>query len=260
MALFTDKVVIVTGGSSGIGRATAVAFAQENANIIIADLEEEKGQGTVHRIRESGGEGLFVKTDVSQEAQVKALIKKTIKMYGRLDYAFNNAGIIGPRKLLAEQHAQNFNRIIAVNVRSVWLCMKYEVNQMLKDGGGIIVNTSSVAGLVGAFGLSIYSASKHAILGLTKTAALEYASQGIRINAICPGVTETPMIDATRNPVEDKVKIAPLAGETRPFERCPLGRTATPEEIAGAVLWLFSPAASYVIGHSLLVDGGFIAQ
>jgi NAD(P)-dependent dehydrogenase (short-subunit alcohol dehydrogenase family) len=257
--MFTDKVVIVTGGSSGIGRATALAFAQENAKIVIADLQVEKGEETVHRVRQAGAEGSFVKTDVSQEAQVEALIKKTIELYGRLDYAFNNAGIIGPRRLLTEEQEQNFERIITVNVKSVWLCMKHEISQMLNNGGGTIVNTSSVAGVVGSRGLSIYCASKHAILGLTKTAALEFASQGIRINAICPGVTETPMIGASKSQLKNNAQDTQSNEKSLYYERCPLGRIASPEEIAGAVIWLCSPSASYVVGHGLLVDGGFMA-
>lgn len=260
MAMFTGKVAIVTGGSSGIGRATALAFAQENAKIVIADLLVEEGEEAVHRVRQAGAEGSFVKTDVSQEAQVKALIKKTIEVYGRLDYAFNNAGIIGPRRPLTEELEQNFDRIMTVNVKSVWLCMKHEISQMLKSGKGTIVNTSSVAGLVGALGLSIYCASKHAILGLTKTAAMEFASQGIRINAICPGVTETAMISASKNQPRNEGKITHANGKSVAYERCPLGRIASPEEIASAVIWLCSPSASYVVGHGLVVDGGFMAQ
>jgi NAD(P)-dependent dehydrogenase (short-subunit alcohol dehydrogenase family) len=260
MAMFNGKVVIVTGGSSGIGRATAVAFAREGARVIIADLQVEQGEETVRLVRQTGSEGFFVKADVSREADVKGLIKKTVEIFGQLDYAFNNAGIIQPREPLIDQSEQNFNRIINANVKGVWLCMKHEIPQMLKNGGGAIVNNSSAAGLVGAPGLSIYSASKHAVLGLTKSAALEYAAQGIRINGVCPGVTETPMINIIKGQSDNNSQVIEPNWEPRDYTGCPLGRTARPEEIAGAVLWLCSPAASYVIAHVLMVDGGYTAR
>lgn len=260
MAMFTGKVAVVTGGSSGIGRATAVAFAQEGAKVVIADIHVEPGEETVRLVCQAGSEGFFVKTDVSREADIKVLINKIVEVYGKLDYAFNNAGIIQPRKPLIDQSVQSFNRIINANVKGVWLCMKHEIPPMLKNGGGVIVNTSSTAGLVGAPGLSIYSASKHAILGLTKTAALEYAAQGIRVNAVCPGVTETPMIGIIQGQSDNNSQVMEPNSGLRSYAKCPLGRTARPEEIASAVLWLCSPLASYVIGHVLLVDGGYTTQ
>lgn len=260
MAMFTGKVAIVTGGSSGIGRATAVAFAQEGAKVVIADINVEPGEETVRLVGQAGGEGFFIKTDVSREADIKVLIKKIMEIYGKLDYAFNNAGVIQPRKPLIDQSMQNFNRIINANVKGVWLCMKHEIPAMLKNGGGVIVNTSSTAGLVGAPGLSIYSASKHAIIGLTKTAALEYAGQGIRVNAVCPGVTETPMIGIIQGHSDHNSQVMEPNSGQRSYAKSFLGRTARPEEIASAVLWLCSPLASYVIGHVLAVDGGYTAQ
>jgi NAD(P)-dependent dehydrogenase (short-subunit alcohol dehydrogenase family) len=246
------KVALVTGGASGIGRATALTLAREGAKLVVADLNEEGGQQTVHMITEQGGEAIFVQTDVTQPIAVEALISKTVETYGRLDCAHNNAGISGGgRALTAEYSEARWHQVIAVNLTGVWLCMKYEIPQMLSQGSGAIVNTASVAGLIGGRGLAAYVASKHGVVGLTKTAALEYAPQGIRVNCVCPGVIHTPM---TARGLSDPARRARIIASE------PMGRVGTPEEIAEAVVWLCSDAASFVTGHTMTVDGGFVAQ
>jgi NAD(P)-dependent dehydrogenase (short-subunit alcohol dehydrogenase family) len=246
------KVALVTGGASGIGRATALTFAREGAKLVIADMNADGGQQTVHLITEKGGEAIFVRTDVSQAVEVQALISTAVETYGRLDCAHNNAGIAGGvRALTAEYPEERWHQVIAVNLTGVWLCMKYEIPQMLHQGGGTIVNTASAAGLVGTRGTSAYVASKHGVVGLTKTAALEYAQQGIRVNCVCPGVIQTPM---TARGLSDPERQAQIVA------RHPLGRVGTPGEIAEAVVWLCSDAASFVTGHTMTVDGGYVAQ
>jgi NAD(P)-dependent dehydrogenase (short-subunit alcohol dehydrogenase family) len=246
------KVALVTGGASGIGRATALTFAREGAKLIIADMNVDGGQQTVHMITEQGGEAIFVKTDVSKAVEVQALISKAVETYGRLDCAHNNAGISGGgRALTAEYLEETWHHVIAVNLTGVWLCMKYAIPQMLHQGGGVIVNTASVAGLIGGAGNSAYDASKHGVIGLTKTAALEYAKQGIRVNCVCPGYIQTPMTARGMNDPERMARI--IASE-------PMGRVGTPEEVAEAVVWLCSDAASFVTGHTMTVAGGYVAQ
>src|SRR5262249_30494618 len=246
------KDALVTGGASGIGRATALTFAREGAKLVIADMNEDGGQQTVHMIAEKGGEAIFVRTDVSQAVEVQALISKAVETYGRLDCAHNNAGIAGGvRALTADYPEDRWHQVIAVNLTGVWLCMKYEIPQMLHQGGGTIVNTASAAGLVGSRGTSAYVASKHGVVGLTKTAALEYAQQGIRVNCVCPGVIHTPM--TARGLSNPELRAHLLASE-------PVGRVGTPEEVAEAVVWLCSDAASFVTGHAMSIDGGFVAQ
>lgn len=247
---FKNQVVVVTGGSFGIGRATAIAFAKKGAKVVIADwIENEE---TMDLIEKYGGEAIFVKCDVSNRADVKALIDKTIDTFGRLDFAFNNAGIEGISAIVQECSEENWDKTIGVNLKGIWLCMKYEIPEMLKNGKGAIVNCSSVAGLIGYSGLPAYVASKHGVLGLTKTAALECAKKGIRINAVCPGVIQTPMIDRlTRKKKETIEQFMNLE---------PVGRFGFPEEIANAVLWLCSDEASFVTGIAMPVDGGFVAQ
>jgi NAD(P)-dependent dehydrogenase (short-subunit alcohol dehydrogenase family) len=250
------KVALVTGGASGIGRATALTFTREGAKLIVADMNEDGGQQTVHMITEQGGEAIFVRTDVSQAVEVQALISKAVETYGRLDCAHNNAGISGfgiagdAYTLTAEYPEERWHQVIAVNLTGVWLCMKYEIPQMLSQGSGAIVNTASVAGLIGSRGLAAYVASKHGVVGLTKTAALEYAQQGIRVNCVCPGVIQTPM---TERVLRDPARQAQITAR-------PMGRVGTPEEVAEAVVWLCSDAASFVTGHTMTVDGGYVAQ
>jgi NAD(P)-dependent dehydrogenase (short-subunit alcohol dehydrogenase family) len=248
------KVALVTGGASGIGRATALTFAREGAKLIIADVDVDGGQQILHLITENGGDATFVQVDVTQATEVEAMISKTVETYGRLDCAFNNAGTEGTTMVsTVDYKEEDWNRVLRINLTGVWLCMKYEIAQMLIQGGGTIVNTASVAGLVGSRGAgSAYAASKHGVVGLTKTAALEYAKQGIRINAVCPGVIRTPMMERmlSRNPEL----------EHRYIDAEPVGRLGTPEEIAEAVVWLCSDAASFVTGHTMTVDGGMVAQ
>jgi NAD(P)-dependent dehydrogenase (short-subunit alcohol dehydrogenase family) len=215
-------------------------------------MNADGGQQTVHLITEKGGEAIFVRTDVSQAVEVQALISTAVETYGRLDCAHNNAGIAGGvRALTAEYPEERWHQVIAVNLTGVWLCMKYEIPQMLHQGGGTIVNTASAAGLVGTRGTSAYVASKHGVVGLTKTAALEYAQQGIRVNCVCPGVIHTPMTERGLSDPELRERI--IATE-------PIGRVETPEEVAEAVVWLCSDAASFVTGHTMTVDGGYVAQ
>ena len=250
--LMKDKVALVTGSGSGIGRASALTFAREGARVVVSDVVVEAGEETVQLIKNAGGEAAFIKADVSQAAQVEALIAKAVEAYGRLDCAHNNAGIEGNSAKVADYDEADWDRVIAINLTGVWLCMKYEIPQMLQQGSGAIVNTSSVAGLLGFRTGSAYVASKHGVLGLTKTAALEYAKSGIRVNAVCPGAIDTPMMGRiTDHRPHRAAKMA--AGE-------PVGRMGTPQEIAEAVVWLCSDAASFVTGHPMTVDGGMVAQ
>jgi len=248
------KVALITGGASGIGRATALTFAREGAKLIIADMNEDGGQQTVHMIAEHGGEATFVQVDVSRATEVEAMISKTVQTYGRLDCAHNNAGIGSrPRVLLHELSEESWERVISINLKGVWLCMKYEIIQMCTQGGGAIVNTASIMGLVGSWSRSgVYNASKHGVVGLTKTAALEYAKSGIRVNAVCPGYIRTPLIE--------EALISNPEMEAQIVARHPVGRMGRPEEIAEAVMWLCSDAASFVTGHTMTVDGGYVAQ
>lgn len=252
-ARLNGKVALVTGGSTGIGKATSLAFSRDGAKLVVSDVNVDGGQETTRLIRESGGEAIFVKADVSKEAEVKALIEKTVGSYGRLDCAFNNAGIAGEIGALTHEYPEEgWDRVIGVNLKGVWYCMKYEIAQMLKQGGGAIVNTASIWGLVGAQGASAYVASKHAVAGLTRAAALEYAPKGIRINAVNPGTIRTPILDPFIAAIPDF--------ESMMTARHPIGRIGIPEEVAEAVVWLCSYAASFVIGHNLPVDGGYTAQ
>jgi NAD(P)-dependent dehydrogenase (short-subunit alcohol dehydrogenase family) len=244
-----QKAAIITGGSSGIGRAAAVALAKQGVKIAIAARRAKEGEETVRLVKEAGSEGIFVKTDVANENDVRSLVEKTVKQYNRLDYAFNNAGIEEMTTPLVDQTSEVFDQIMNVNVKGIWLSMKYEIPEMIRTGGGAIVNTSSGAGVIGYPQQPIYIASKHAVLGLTKSAALEYAKSGIRINAIAPGVTETEMVERV-----DKQLIEHLKSIT------PIGRIGDPQEIANAVVWLLSDKASFVLGHTLLVDGGVVSR
>ena len=244
-----QKAAIITGGSSGIGRAAAVALAKQGVKIAIAARRAKEGEETVRLVKEAGSEGIFVKTDVANENDVRSLVEKTVKQYNRLDYAFNNAGIEEKTTPLVDQTSEVFDQIMNVNVKGIWLSMKYEIPEMIRIGGGAIVNTSSGAGVVGYPLQPINIASKHAVLGLTKSAALEYAKSGIRINAIAPGVTETEMVERV-----DKQLIERLKSIT------PIGRIGDPQEIANAVVWLLSDKASFVLGHTLLVDGGIVSR
>ena len=252
--LFQGKVALVTGGSTGIGRATALAFAREKATVIIVNNSNvEKGKETVHMIERIGGKAMFIKTDVSNAAEVEAMVNKAVETYGRLDFAFNNAGIGDTMAYTADLTEEEWDRTINVNLKGVWLCMKYEIKQMLKQGGGAIVNMSSVIGLVGLKGSSAYTASKGGVIQLTRTAALEYTRSGIRINAVCPSFIATPMnkrLLANEPELEKKIKNI----------LHPVGRLGEPEEVAVVVIWLCSDRASFITGHPLVVDGGYLAQ
>ncbi len=260
---FTNKVVLVTGGSSGIGRAAALAFAREEAKVVIAARNVERGQGVLCEIQSQGGTALFVPTDVSRADQVRVLFESTVAAFGRLDCAFNNAAAVPHSHFVrtADLSEEQFEESINVNLKSIWLCMKEEIRQMLSQspGGGAIVNTSSVNGLGGAPRSSLYSAAKAGILGLTKSAAMEYASENIRVNALVAGGFRTPMLDGFIELVSggDAEKRAQI--ENRYKERITMGRIGNPEEAAEAALWLCSDAASYMTGNSLIVDGGLTA-
>jgi NAD(P)-dependent dehydrogenase (short-subunit alcohol dehydrogenase family) len=254
--LLEQKVALVTGGGSGIGRASAIAFSREGAEVIVSDIDITGGEETIRLIQAAGGTAIFVQADVARGTEVEALVKKGVETYGRLDYALNNAGIQGEIRQTAECSEENWNRIIAINLTGVWLCMKHELAYMLPQGSGTIVNTASNFGLVGSQGMPAYSASKHGVLGLTKTAALEYAKMGIRVNAVCSGPTQTPLVDRI---LSQQPQLAIQIVEAIKA-REPVGRMGQPEEIAEAVVWLCSEAASFVTGIALAVDGGFVAQ
>ena len=248
----SGKVAFVTGGGSGIGRATALAFAREGASVVIANRSKEGAEQTARMIEELGERALAVQCDVSRVENVKSALDKTIETFGRLDSAFNNAGIEEKIGTTADVTVEDWDRVIGVNLKGVFLCMKYEIPLMLQQGGGAIVNNASVAGLVGFPGTPAYTASKHGVVGLTKTAALEYAKSNIRINAICPGAIETPMVERFSGSLPQ--------GRQQLIELEPIGRLGKPEEIAAAVVWLCSDAASFVIGHAMAVDGGFVVR
>jgi len=247
MKIFEAKVAIVTGATSGIGRATAVAFARQGAKVVVAGRREKEGEDTVRLIREVGGDGIFLKTDVRIETDVEAMVNKSVDTYGRLDYAYNNAGAEATAPLI-ELTEEDYDVVMDTNVKGTFFCMKYEIQQMLKSGGGAIVNASSAAGLKPVRGNSLYVASKHAVIGLTKNAALEYGKQGVRVNAVCGATIDGVML----RKYMAKVQITEEQAAT------PIGRIGKPEDIASAVLFLCSDSASYINGIALPVDGGFI--
>lgn len=256
MATLSGKVALVTGGTSGIGKATAIAFAQRAAKVVVAGRRQPEGSAVVEAIQSAGGEAVFFKTDVSDEVQVKTLVERAITTYGHLDIAFNNAGIEGEFGVsTAEQTVDHYQQVFDINVKGVLLSMKHEIPAMLANGGGAIINMASVASTIAIAGAGIYVASKHAVLGLTRSAALEYAQQGIRVNAISPGGVDTEMLArATGQPEEES------AGRTLFRNLHPMGRFATPEEIAATVVFLASSEASFVTGANLLADGGWSVQ
>lgn len=252
MAELTGKVAIVTGGSAGIGRAAALALAAEGAAVVVADVDVERGEGVAAAIRDKGGQATFVRTDVTDDAEVEAMVRVAVEEYGRLDVAFNNAGIEGTPAPTHECSPENWQRTLAVNLTGVWSCMRHEIPRMLERGGGSIVNCSSIAGLVGFASSPAYVASKHAVVGLTRTAALDYATDGIRVNAVCPGVIDTEMITRFTHGAEE-AESALVAME-------PMGRMGRPDEIADAVVWLCSDRSSFTTGQAIAVDGGVVAQ
>ena len=248
MNSFIGKVAIVTGGGSGIGRATALGFVANGAKVIIADLSVKSGQRTADIVKQLGGEAVFIRADVTKANEVKELISKTVEIFGRLDYASNSAGIAGPVSTLADYPEDQWDMVIDINLKGVWLCMKYELPHMLKQGGGTIVNTSSILGLIAMANSPAYNASKHGVAGLTKTAAIEYGRDNIRVNAVCPGVIHSPMVDEDHDFDYSEL-----------LTKHPIGRFGKTEEVANAVIWLSSDAASFVTGHTMLVDGGYVA-
>ena len=248
---FSGQVALVTGGAAGIGRATTLAFANEGLKVVVSDVDAQGGEGTVELIRAAGGDALFVRCDVTRDAEVKELMERTVAAYGRLDYAFNNAGIEIEKGKLADGSEAEYDAIMGVNVKGVWLCMKHQIPLILAQGGGAIVNTASVAGLGAAPKMSIYSASKHAVIGLTKSAAVEYAKKKLRVNAVCPAVIDTDMF---RRAYESDPKKGEFAAAMHP-----VGRIGKVEEIATAVLYLCCDNAAFTTGHALAVDGGATA-
>jgi NAD(P)-dependent dehydrogenase (short-subunit alcohol dehydrogenase family) len=245
---FAVKVAFVTGAGGGIGQATAIAFAHQGAMVSLADVSAEAATDTARVIEDHGGKVLALACDVTSAEDVKTALQRTVEIFGRLDYAFNNAGIEQPIMPTADIADEDWTRILDVNTRGVFLCMKHEIPLILANGGGAIVNTSSGAGVIGIAGQAAYAASKHAVIGLTKSAALDYASAGVRINAICPGIIQTPMMDRFTGGTDE--------GRQRVIAQEPIGRMGRPEEIAAAVLWLCSDLAAFTIGHALVVDGG----
>jgi NAD(P)-dependent dehydrogenase (short-subunit alcohol dehydrogenase family) len=248
---FAGKVALITGGNAGIGRATAIEFAKRGAKVVITGRREKEGHEVIAEIEAFGGEALFAKTDVSKESDVKAMIERTLETFGRLDYAFNNAGIEETLTPLSNQTEEAYDQIMDINVKGVWLSLKHEISAMLKTGGGAIVNSSSIAGLVGFAMAPVYVASKHAVIGLTKSIALEYAKQNVRVNAVAPGSIETRMLRDFASAPEVRQMLE--AGH-------PMGRIGQPKEVASTVIWLCSGGASFVTGQTLAIDGGYTVQ
>lgn len=245
-----DKVAIITGAGSGIGESTAKAFAEAGATVVLVDINDPVEQ--VEKLIAAGHKALSIRCDVANEAEVEAMVEQTVSTFGRLDAAYNNAGINSPVADTADASGEEFDHVMAINLRGVWNCMKYELRQMRKQGSGAIVNCSSIGGLIGIAERGVYHASKHGVIGLTKSAALEYAARGIRINAVCPGTIETPMVAGMMATQEEAMKEI--------LKDMPIGRMGRPEEVAATVLWLCSPAASFIIGQAIAVDGGYTVR
>jgi NAD(P)-dependent dehydrogenase (short-subunit alcohol dehydrogenase family) len=245
---FDGKVAFVTGAGTGIGRATALAFARAGASVVATGLSEQQVQETAHSIEELGGRALALKCDVARTEDVQSALGKTIESFGRLDFAFNNAGVEQAITATADLTEEEWDRIVNINLRGVFLCMKYEIPLILEQGGGAIINTSSGAGVKGFAGQAAYAAAKHGVIGLTRSAALDYASSKLRVNAVCPGIIATPMMDRFSGGTEE--------GKQRVISQEPVGRMGKPEEIAAAVVWLCSEPAAFVVGHAMVIDGG----
>ncbi len=250
-AMLKNRTAILTGAASGIGRASALAFSREGAKVAVVDIQTDAGNDTVEHIRQAGGEALFVPCDVTEAREVSNMVEQCVKVFGRIDCALNCAGVLGEMTTTQECTEENFDRVMRINLRGVWLCMKYEIGQMLQQGGGAIVNMASNAGMQGTATLPAYAASKAGVVSLTQTAALEFAAKGIRINCINPGLIRTAMVEKQLQTNPEKVQ--------EYSQLHPIGRIGTPEEIAEAVVWLCSDAASFVVGHPMNVDGGYLA-
>jgi NAD(P)-dependent dehydrogenase (short-subunit alcohol dehydrogenase family) len=245
---FKGKVALVTGGSAGIGQVTAIAFAKQGAKVAICGRREEQGAEALRRIKDAGSEALFVRCDVSKSADVQAMVRRVEETFGRLDFAFNNAGVGTQYVPIDQQTEEDFDQAMAINLKGVWLSMKYQAPAILRAGGGAIVNNASVGAHIGLSGLAIYNATKHGVIGLTKSAAMDYAKKGLRINSVSPGITLTDMTNSSMGGQENAQKVAAL--------RHPMGRAGEPEEIANAVVWLCSSGSSFMTGHDLALDGG----
>lgn len=249
--MMNGKVALVTGAGSGIGRQSALMFAREGARVVVADWELEAGKETARLIENHGGQAIFVKVDVSKAKEVESLVQQTLQAYGRLDAAHNNAGIEAQKHPIVDGSEENWDRVLEINLKGVWLCLKYEIPAMMAQGGGAIVNTSSILGVLGTMNAAPYIASKHGVIGLTKAAALEYADFGIRVNAVCPSITDTPMVRRARGGTE----VPPEHTANYPIKRL-----IKPEEVAEAAVWLCCARASYLNGHTLVIDGGMSVQ
>lgn len=252
MKQFSGKVALVTGGASGLGRVSALALAKAGAEVVVSDVAVSEGEATVQMITDAGGRAIFTRADVTKPGEVTAMVLATVKTFGRLDFALNNAGIDGVRARTADYPEEVWHQVINLNLTGVFLCLKAELAVMVEQGSGVIVNMSSVAGVTGFPGHAAYTASKHGVIGLTKTAALDYAKAGIRVNAICPAYTHTPMLSRMLDQKPDL--------EAKLITRVPLRRLGTAEEIAQAAIYLFSDAAAFITGHSLVMDGGIVAE
>ncbi|MGM9454929.1 SDR family oxidoreductase [Legionella bozemanae] len=248
MTKFSEKVAFITGAGTGIGRAAALAFAREGAKVIATGLSDKNVQETANLVKKSGGTALPINCDVTNEEDIISALDQTIKIFGRLDFAFNNAGIEQPLKPVIDITLKEWDQLLAVNLKGVFLCMKHQIPLLLKQGGGVIVNTSSGAGVKGFRGQAAYAATKHGLIGLTKSAALDYADANIRINAVCPGIIETPMMDRFTEGTNE--------GRERVIAQEPVGRMGKPEEIAETVIWLCSDAGAFTVGAAIVVDGG----